>query len=142
MCYDGDRFAFRTDKGDDVTDVMFAGDPGVVLRDTDWCASGTSDPDESRDRWTEIEIYKLQSGAYVVFGTGRTEIPGEVDRHWMYYCPTATDLIRALLRPTPSRQGGKHLPNYARMALTEASTVDAAVRSELSSWESGARWAR
>lgn len=120
--------------------ITWEGDAGVHLSGVQWVALGTSDPDQTRDRWTEVEINRLESGAFVIFIAGLSERVGENARHTILYCPTPEDLVRALLRPM--RSGGKHLPDYAQMALADAAGKDATVGAALRSWESASSWAR
>ena len=125
-----------------MTDPLVPGiHPSLTLSEYVWRASGTSDPERQRDRWTEVTITKLSGPpAYVVYGAGRTEFTDEVDRFWMFFCPTAPDLIKALLRPR--RDGGKHLPNYAADALRRAAELDENVQHALTEWDRAAEWAR
>ncbi len=120
--------------------VVFEGDENLILRGVKWTATGTSDPEETKDRWTDIEIHALTSDSYVVFGAGRSTVEGETDRHWMHYCEDAEALIKALLRP--QRGGGRHMPAYADAALKFAAEKDPLVRQAVAAWESAARWAR
>lgn len=124
-------------------EIAFEGDASVVLRGVKWTATGTSDPDETKDRWTDVEIHALPhggAGSYIVFGAGRSSVEGEVDRHWLHWCMDAETLVRTLLRP--QRGGGKHMPNYAEAALRFAAEKDPLVRQAFAAWESAARWVR
>lgn len=120
--------------------VSWDGDAGLVIQGVQWDALGTSDPDETQDRWTEVRVLRIESGAYVIFIAGMSAVEGETERHSIMYAPTSEDLVRALLRP--ARTGGKHLPGYAQMALRDAAGRDATVGAALRSWESASSWAR
>ena len=51
---------------------------------------------DRQNRWTELELYKTESGKYVIATIGRTCWQGESDYHTAVICDTEQEVIRAL----------------------------------------------
>ena len=47
-------------------------------------------------RWTELELYRAEHGAWIVASIGRSTFTGELDHHAAYVCSNENDLIGAL----------------------------------------------
>lgn len=84
---------------------------------------GTSDPDSTKPRWTEISLYRTAGGTYLIAGTGVSDVEGEVDVPWLNVQRAAKDVIRALAR-RDKRTGTTYLTNVARDVLTAAAKND------------------
>lgn len=91
--------------------------PGQV----DLAFNGTLLTDQSsqddRPRWTEIRIYRTESGKWVTEQVGRSEVRGEVDRYAVAVCDTPVT-VRTSLQPNG------YLTELALEALDRAAEAD------------------
>jgi len=72
-------------------------------------------------RWSELEIYRVDDGRYVVHTVGRTTHHNERDRFTVTICDGAPEVLRALVR-----DNGR-FTDLALRALSDAATKDAAL---------------
>jgi hypothetical protein len=72
-------------------------------------------------RWSELGIYRLDDGRYVVHSVGRTKHPNERDRFAATICDGATAVLRALVR-----DNGRYT-DLALRALSDAANKDRAL---------------
>lgn len=80
---------------------------------------------DGKPRWFEVEIYRTESGKYVVHGSGLSDVSGETDWHWAEVCETPGEVITALERDGDQ---GRYLPTTSMEALEEAADVDPNLR--------------
>ena len=74
----------------------------------------------NKTRWSEISIYRTDSGKYIVHGVGRSIIRGECDRPWCNVVEGAAGVIERLTR----REGGvSYMPNIPNRAVAEAAAI-------------------
>lgn len=64
--------------------------PKIAFRG-DLIAAVSSEPD--RGRWTELALYRTDSGRFICHTIGRTQRPGEHDRYSGRVCETEADVI-------------------------------------------------
>lgn len=83
-----------------------------------------------KDRWAEVTLYRTEAGNYIVAGVGRSQRPGETDRHWAHSSGTPEGAIEALYLYDADEV--KYMPNFAKRALAEAAREDEAIRSAMS----------
>lgn len=100
-----------------------------VLFEGDQLAHGTSKPNtRAKVRWSEVTIYRADSGRYVVEIVGASDFPGETDRRAATVCNDPEAVREALYRPYGGSQGDRRfLTNLARRVLTDAAAVDKAL---------------
>lgn len=72
-----------------------------------------------RPRWFEVEIYRTDSGKFVVHGAGMSDIENEADWHWAVICSSGEEVVEALYRT--NKEGMRYLPRTSQDALAEAS---------------------
>lgn len=70
-------------------------------------------------RWTELSVYRTDSGRWVLAGNGRSIIPGEVDRPWTKVFEDPAPLIEALY--IYDNDGPRYLTRAARSVVEQAS---------------------
>lgn len=56
-------------------------------------ASSHAGRGEEQNRWAEIRLYRTGGGKYVCEQVGRTQTPGEHDRHTVVVCDTVEEVI-------------------------------------------------
>lgn len=69
-------------------------------------------------RWTEMTLYRLKSGKYVLAVVGRTLWQGEIDRHAGTVCETPQAVLAAMT------QDDGYLSGLAKATLAEAAEAD------------------
>lgn len=77
-------------------------------------------------RWFQVEIFRTESGRYVVAGAGKSVLPGEVDRCWAVECETPQEVVKALTRYDDDQV--EYLTRTARDALEAAAESDVGIR--------------
>jgi hypothetical protein len=89
------RLNFPKEIGAEVRDFTIPRkDAGRYIKfDGELVAFATSDPHETRDRWTELRIFRSSSGAYIGTSIGCTCLPGESDLIDSDYSATVDGLI-------------------------------------------------
>src|SRR5437868_3049073 len=100
----------------------WAGDPAISF-EAELIGSASS-RDSGKTRWSELQIYRTGSGAYVVTGVGRSTVDEERDLHWIRVSRTAKDALKSLIR---RGKGGPYLTNVALDAIDEAANTDASI---------------
>ncbi|MCL4473881.1 MAG: hypothetical protein M1455_08090 [Actinobacteria bacterium] len=75
-------------------------------------------------RWSEIEIYKTDSGKYVVAQVYRTRWQGEEDSHRAEVCESPADVLELL--SWEDEDGNNGISNMAKEALETAAENDSA----------------
>jgi hypothetical protein len=75
-----------------------------------------------RARWSELRIYRTQSGRYVVEGVGRSTIAGEVDRPWAHVVDTPAGVVNSC--HLTDADDIRYIPEMNRRALEEACEHD------------------
>lgn len=105
-------------------------DPSVVIEDAELLGSFTTDDGQCR-RWVEMELVGSEAG-YFVYGTGRSRVPGEIDRPWAKWYPEAFLVVRALLIPPQGRQ--ENTVESARVMLLQAAELDEGIHEAISKW--------
>ena len=76
----------------------------------------------SKDRWVEFEIYRTDSGKFVIARVGRTIVDGENDRYWARVSDTAEGVIETLY--LEDADGVRYLTNVTQRLLEEAARND------------------
>lgn len=79
-----------------------------------------------KNRWNEILIYRTNGGKYIAAGIGKTDLPGETDRHWAHVCETADGVTTSLYMF--DSDSVRYLTRTARQALEQASSQDDGLR--------------
>lgn len=105
-------------------------DASVVVEDAE-ILGHCSTAREDRPRWVEITVIGADC-SYVVYGVGKSKIPGETDRPWSKWFPTADLMIRSLLSVPPS--GRNATTADAKAMLREASELDEDIADALARW--------
>lgn len=90
----------------------------------EWIASQSSWA-EGKDRWFEIDIYRAESGAWIVAGVGATSVPDEEERTWAVVCFSAEDVVKSLVRK--SDEGVTFIPKTSQRALAQAAERDSEI---------------
>lgn len=85
-----------------------------------------SSEDNGKDRWSEMSLYLIDDGRYVVHGVGRSRVPGEVDRYWACVCNTPAAVIQALTRTSAKDQS--YMPTLNIQLLRRGSQIDNALQ--------------
>lgn len=112
-------------------DFVYPGDESIVLKDAEVLGFGTSFY-EDKDRWSEATVVRTALDNYFVAVVGKSELPGETDRHWAIFHEEPAELIRSLSRRWSARRG---LPPYLLVALAAAAAEDAALDDALDEYE-------
>lgn len=86
--------------------------------------SATSYADH-KDRWFEIDIWKTDTGKYVVSGVGVSTVEGESDRVWAVVCNHPSEVVTALYRR--NAEGQMYIPKTSQWALESAIESDPAI---------------
>lgn len=114
---------YRVPRNGDV-DLVFTGE----------CLVDMSGEQPDKDYWTEIRIWRTNSGKYVAEMVGKSAL-GDPDRRNVTVVEDPADLRDALKRRRrgPGEKSAKpvYLTDFARQALTIAATVDPAVGAAL-----------
>lgn len=100
-------------------------DESVVIEDAELLGRITTDDGESR-RWVEILLVGSDNG-YLVYGVGKSRVPGEIDRPWAKWYPEAFLVVRALLSPPAGRQENTTGPAREMLARCEDIGISAAL---------------
>lgn len=108
---------FRLSRHDDV-DLVFE---GKLL-------SEVSSHRDGMAHWSEIRVYRTDSGQWVTEVVGRTTKPGEVDRSTVVAHKQPEHVRTALMR---NRDGARFLTNMGRKALFDAAQTDPALEPAL-----------
>lgn len=94
---------------------------GVVLATTSSRRAG-------QNRWTELTLYKTDSGKYVIESIGKSDLDGETDRTTAKIADSPAGVRKSLLR---FGREGAYLTYQAQDLLTAAVRVDPALQSAL-----------
>lgn len=86
---------------------------GVLLATASSKAAG-------KTRWSEISIYRTDSGKYIVHGVGKSTVRGEVDRSW---CNVITSGAGVIERLTRKEDGVQFMPRIPNRAVAEAAAI-------------------
>ena len=86
---------------------------------------GVASSYSGQPRWFEVEIYRTESGKYVVHGVGMSDVEHESDWHWAVICESGEEVVEALYRE--NKDGLRYLPRTSQEALGEASERDPVV---------------
>lgn len=73
-------------------------------------------------RWTEYELYKTESGKYVIVIYGKSVVPGEKQKTNIIESPTPQGVLEAL--KFKNKQGNIYLTHTAEEALKAAADND------------------
>ena len=76
-------------------------------------------------RWSEIDIYRTDSGKYVVAQVYRTQWQGESESHHAEVCESAAEVL-GLLELEEDEEGPGGISNMAKEALEAAAENDSA----------------
>lgn len=76
-------------------------------------------------RWFEVKIIRPTNGGYVVWTSGRTKVPGEIDYCRLLETESEHTVIEALVLDRDER---RFIPKTSRIALTEAAKLDTQLR--------------
>lgn len=79
-----------------------------------------------KDRWIEMFIYRTRGGKYIVAGIGKTNIPGETERHWAHVCEAPEGAVESMHLIDSDHV--KYLTRTARETLLEACDHDEELR--------------
>lgn len=104
--------AFTVERTGDVP-LAFEGD---LLADRSSRVSGNT-------RWTEVRIYRTESGKFVTEMVGRSIRKGEVDRRTVVVHDDTDTIRAAIMRPNPDT-GQSYMTRTAREALFDAAPHD------------------
>lgn len=85
-----------------------------------------SSADDVKPRWAEIRIFRTTSNRYVVAGVGRSQVNGEIDKHWVRVHDEPNGVIESmhLLDDHDSR----YMPHVNKRALEQAIDKDDRLR--------------
>lgn len=91
-------------------------------------------------RWSEVRVYSIADGGYVVGIKGHTDVPGEEHRYKCWWSETGEGALACLLITPPRRRsrgvpGEKELPVANRVALQEAARWDDEIDDALLAFE-------
>lgn len=78
-------------------------------------------PNDTKKRWTEVEIVKIGRSEFLVREIGRSEVPGEVDRVRERSCTTGEAVFAALME---GKAEGAGLSRTALEAVRDAADAD------------------
>jgi hypothetical protein len=74
-------------------------------------------------RWTELTLFRTDSGRYVLAGVGKSAVPGEVDRPWAKVAEGPEGAVDFLYMHDEA--GVRFMTRAARAVAEEAARVDA-----------------
>lgn len=74
----------------------------------------------------EVNIYRTDTGRYVVAGIGKSAVPGESDRPWAHVSDSADGAVESLYLVDDYEV--RYLTRVAKNALTDAARVDEKIR--------------
>ena len=96
---------------DDDRDLRFQGKLIGKVSSFDW-DDGDATPQDigtgypiGASRWTDLELYRAEHGAWIVASIGRSSVEGELDHHAVYVCSNENDVIDALERDNDGKLG-------------------------------------
>lgn len=75
-----------------------------------------------KQRWSELTLYRTDTGKYVVHGEGVTDVPGEDNRNWAAVCDNPEDVLKSLYRVND--KGTHYLTRMAQDLLDQAAAKD------------------
>lgn len=78
--------------------------------------------EQGKQRWSELTVYRTDTGKYVIHGEGVTDVPGEDNRSWAAVCDNADGVLAALYRE--NNQGMRYLTRMAQDVLDQAAAND------------------
>ncbi len=98
-------------------------------RDRDLTFTGVKLADQTshtpgKAQWTELRLYRTDTGRYVIQAVGRSELPGQVDRHTVTVVDNPEAMVAAMRQ---TGDAGPYLTIIALDALDEAAATDPAV---------------
>lgn len=93
---------------------VFTFEGEVLAETTSWR------PDKKR--WIDLDLYRTRAGTYVLVGCGRTEVRGEVDRHWVQIADEPEGVIDRLT--LYNELGARYIPKTSLRLLERASRND------------------
>lgn len=83
-----------------------------------------------KSRWAEFELYRTQSGKYVLAGIGRSVLRGEVDKRWAQVSDEPGAVVERLTMYDD--KDARYLPTTAQTLLTRAGLLDEGIRGAFS----------
>ena len=74
-------------------------------------------------RWTELALYRTDSGRYVLAGVGKSAVAGEVDRPWVKVADGPEGAVDFLYMRDDA--GVRYMTRAAKAVAAEAAVADA-----------------
>ena len=78
-------------------------------------------------RWTEIRLFRLDDGTFLVVNSGMSDVPGERDLTWITPVETPLEVVE-FLAVTDRDSGRVTLPMPARRVLAQSARHDADIK--------------
>lgn len=88
--------------------------------------AATSSRKPGKQRWAEFALYRTTNGKYVLAGVGRSEIVGEVDKHWALVSDDPQAVIERLTMYDDNES--RYIPSVGQKLLAQAGLADDGIR--------------